>query len=242
LSSVVLTAGVKQPSTDICLETAPLVPKVILAVPSARVNFITMPTNGEGKSISYQPESPARTSSRSKQRSAIRFCSSVNLGHSPLFAAAQENALSAAKWLIERGGASVDQAKNNGASPLFVSSQEGHYEVATMLLAHSAKVDLEAMNDGITPLMIRCKNGHQEVAELPLNNGAKVDQADNSGWSFLLASSQQGHHEVVKLLMAKGTKVDQVDNAGGTALSKSRQKKKRRKEKEIMFISTDSLH
>ena len=126
--------------------------------------------------------------------------------------AAQTNALSAAKWLVERGGAKVDQARNDGVTPLIVSSQNGHAEVVKLLLANGAKVN-QISNHGFTSLFISREYGHREVVRQLLDHGANVDEAANDGGTALIVSSGYGHREVVKLCCPRAQKSARLTSA-----------------------------
>ena len=57
-------------------------------------------------------------------------------GNTALLAALGGGHLKVAEILVQKGGASVDQANKNGATPLSISSSNGHEEQMKLLLAN----------------------------------------------------------------------------------------------------------
>ncbi len=87
-------------------------------------------------------------------------------GTTPLLAAAEQNKLKAAAFLIQ-SGASVNQGDSYNRTPLMVAALEGHYHMAQLLLSAGALAHFKD-EYGETALTYATSQGYSKLAQLLL--------------------------------------------------------------------------
>ena len=85
-------------------------------------------------------------------------------GFTPLHAAAQFNATTALKALLDDGRLPIDGLSDQGCTPLFYAAEYGALQAVKALLRHGA--DASIAWNGNTPADIASRNGHDEVVAL----------------------------------------------------------------------------
>lgn len=84
-------------------------------------------------------------------------------GDTPLIDYVRNGCAQEVAWLLNVGGAVVDQPKHNGATALHIACGKGHIEIVLTLLAAGATVN-QARRDGTTPLYVASRHGHTDIA------------------------------------------------------------------------------
>lgn len=98
----------------------------------------------------------------------------------PLICAVQEGNWEVADYLLQEGGASVEQVDGTGRTPLMVSAAEGHSGVMELLLSKGADVH-KVDKEGQTALSWACLQGHRHAVVTLIDKGANVNTADRNG-------------------------------------------------------------
>ena len=124
-------------------------------------------------------------------------------GDTPLIDYVRNGCAQEVAWLLNVGGAVVDQPKHNGATALHIACGKGHIEIVLTLLAAGATVN-QARRDGTTPLYVASRHGLTEIAAALLAAGAAVNQASNTGLTPLATACRHGHLSTVQLLSSHG--------------------------------------
>jgi len=115
-----------------------------------------------------------------------------------------------AKYLIEKGGAIVNQPRgSDGLTALYMGCYNGNFEIVKYLVEKGAKVN-QTRFDGVGPLLISAQNGHLEIVQYLLrqNPRAYPHQSKRNGVTALAISCYMGHSEIVKCLVENGANVD----------------------------------
>ncbi len=108
-------------------------------------------------------------------------------GHTPLFTAAENNALGVAGLLLENGANVNAQASgsstaifNDMRTPLFEAVIFGYKDMAELLLKHGADVNASTIM-GQTPLFYAVINESPDMVEFLIDKGANVNAVDSTG-------------------------------------------------------------
>ncbi|ORC85377.1 ankyrin [Trypanosoma theileri] len=91
-------------------------------------------------------------------------------GHAtPLFVAAQNGCLTAARVLLHYG-ADPNSCRDTGATPLFIAAQQGYLEMLQLLLDSGARAAIRN-RQGVSPMMVAAYQGHVNCVLLLLEAG-----------------------------------------------------------------------
>ena len=123
-----------------------------------------------------------------------------NVSH--LHAAAIENDMEAARWLIANG-AEVNAKTDRDNTPLHDAAAKNAAEVAKLLIDNGAEVNAKN-EDGNTPLHFAAENNAAEVAKLLIDNGAEVNAENDNGYTPLDKAFGNGHGAMQSLLRQHG--------------------------------------
>ena len=143
---------------------------------------------------------------------------SNNNGETALLLAAWNGHLPMVQWLLQKGGARIDEADNDGETALLLAAWNGHLPMVQWLLAEGgARID-DANNQGSTALLYAALNGHLPVVQwLLAEGGARIDETDIGGKTALLLAALNGQLPVVQwLLQEGGARIDETNNYGYT--------------------------
>lgn len=130
-------------------------------------------------------------------------------GHTPLMAAAQNDALECAYLLLEEGAEvdpdvpSVSLKGWTPGTPLTVAALENSPSVAELLIGRGANVSVSD-GDGNTPLKMFAKHGQIDLVKLIVARGANIEAADKEGWKPLISAAYRGRIDVVEALLSAG--------------------------------------
>lgn len=154
---------------------------------------------------------------------------SLNLGETPLHAAASANQVALARYLISRR-ADVGIFDKSGSTPLLVAAIQADPDMVQALVEGGAAIDAKStVNVLATPLVyaaanpdpFKHKNNLAIIAYLLSRKGG-VDFPSASGRTALMAAAQQSDaaqgYERAALLIEKGAKLDLANDKGETAL------------------------
>ncbi|NLF96995.1 MAG: hypothetical protein GX569_09675 [Candidatus Riflebacteria bacterium] len=110
-----------------------------------------------------------------------RDAKEIELGETPLHAAAAADNETALKLLIEKGAA-VDATNDFLRTPLHYAAIKGHYEIVKLLC--KAKTNIHALDArGTTPLHDAAAAGHRRIYDYLIQLGASDSTLDNQGRS-----------------------------------------------------------
>jgi ankyrin repeat protein len=98
---------------------------------------------------------------------------------SPLFAAAQNDHLEAARLLLD-GGADPSLGDGDGSTPLTTTALRGHVEVLRLLLARGAAMDTQTAS-GNTAFHLACAANQPKCAEALARAGFDIGIKNNEG-------------------------------------------------------------
>jgi ankyrin repeat protein len=118
------------------------------------------------------------------------------------------------QFLIQEGGALVNQAMEDGTTPLYIAAQNGHLPVVQCLIQEGGALVNQAAEDGATPLFIAAQNGHLPVVQFLVQEGATVNQAKENGATPLIIAALKGHLPVAQYLIQQDAAVNQATDAG----------------------------
>jgi ankyrin repeat protein len=143
-----------------------------------------------------------------------------NHGYTPLFFAAMNDELSAARYLLAHG-ADVDHvgADYNGASVLGEACYLGHMDMVKYLVSAGADINLRGGNQKMDPLFLALEGGHLDVAQYLLSAGADINLAAINGITPLNWAASMNKPEIVQLLLSHGADVDAADKSHNTPLT-----------------------
>ena len=118
----------------------------------------------------------------------------------PLHAAAQYGRLPVVQWLVQQGGATVNQADIEGATCLHDAAREGQLPVVEWLVMKGgASVNQINTESNETPLSVAVQCGQLPVVQwLVKQGGAAVNQADRHGNTPLYHAVWQKCYPVVE--------------------------------------------
>ncbi len=126
--------------------------------------------------------------------------------NTPLHHAIDENKLTAAKLLINRG-ADVKALNYKKETPLHIAAYEGNADAVKLLLHHRADYTLREMRDRI-PLYLATNWGHDlETVKLLVNAGSDVNDKNNRDEIVLVSTLYYGREEIINYLIDKGATI-----------------------------------
>ena len=111
------------------------------------------------------------------------------------------------KFLIETGGANVNERNYRGQTPLHIAINRDHVEIARLLIDKGADVN-ERNDQGLTPLDIAVIWDKIEIAHLLIDKGADVNVRIDQGLTPLLFAMSLRKVEIAHLLIDKGADVN----------------------------------
>jgi ankyrin repeat protein len=142
--------------------------------------------------------------------------SADKMGRTPLHAAAENNQLNAATFLIEHGADVNAKDRNGGFTALDFALSSFHYiDMVRLLVEHGANVNT-ASSQGITPLQEAAMRGQKDAIVLLLAKGADVNACDDKGDSVLLWALMVGRMDAAVDLIEGGADVN-ARNAQGVS-------------------------
>jgi ankyrin repeat protein len=136
-----------------------------------------------------------------------------------LFWSLKNNKPDIAKWLIIKGGVSVN-AKSNyyyGMTPLHAVVLSGYTDVTELLINRGCDVHAKD-NYGWTPFHRAAYHGKTDMVELLIRSCANVNEKDNAGNTPLHWAAYSGHTAVAELLIQAGAQVNAKNEFNYTPL------------------------
>ena len=134
----------------------------------------------------------------------------------PLHSVARYGALSAARFLIDRG-ADFRAKEESGNTPLHLASIFRHDEIIDLLIQH--KVDVNILNaQGQSPLSLASLYGNPESIKLLLASGAKINFRDADGNTPLHIAVLYRHPENLDEILKVNPEIDAINTEGYTPL------------------------
>ena len=134
----------------------------------------------------------------------------------PLHSVARYGALSAARFLIDRG-ADFRAKEESGNTPLHLASIFRHDEIIDLLIQH--KVDVNILNaQGQSPLSLASLYGNPESIKLLLASGAKINFRDADGNTPLHIAVLYRHPENLDEILKVNPDIDAINTEGYTPL------------------------
>ncbi len=146
-------------------------------------------------------------------------------GRTALLIATYNNAIDAARLLIERG-ADVNAMDNQSDSPYLYAGAEGKLEILKLTI--EAGADLSSVNRyGGTALIPAAHHGHVSVVKYLLTTETNINHINYLGWTALLEAVILGdgsltYQSIVKLLVDAGAEKSIGDKNGLTAIDHAR--------------------
>jgi ankyrin repeat protein len=158
------------------------------------------------------PEPTARPTRgpRRKERASMQPVDHDGLDRR-LIAAAWDNDVDRARWLIAKG-ANVNAKDETEQSAYLVSTSEGYLRLLELTLRNGARVASKDRYNG-TGLIRAAERGHADVVGRLLQTRIEVDHVNNLGWTALheaviLGDGSRRYVDTVRLLVAAGADVD----------------------------------
>lgn len=146
-----------------------------------------------------------------------------NAGNNLLYAAASNNALKCAEYLI-KSGMRVDIENHLGVTALFRSSDLGFLKMCVLLLKLGANPNKATTYNKNTPLIVACQNGYSKIAEVLIAYGADINLCNvESARAFsIICDSSQGNEELLYLFINnENVNVNEQNDSGMTPLMHS---------------------
>lgn len=134
----------------------------------------------------------------------------------PLHSAACYGALSAARFLLERG-ADPDTKDERGDTPLHLASIFSHDDMIELLLRHEAGVN-QQNTEGQAPLILASLYGNAPSIRSLLAGGADINLKDADGSTPLHIAALYQNHENLAAILEEAPEIDAVNSAGDTPL------------------------
>lgn len=132
-----------------------------------------------------------------------------------LVGAACEGQLEVVKYLIEEGGADIDQQRDDA---VMAAVYAGRLEVVKYF-AQEGVHTRPTTRDTETPLMKAAFMGRFQVAKCLLEDcGVNVNAVTEGGYTALAWAACRGHFEMVKYLVERGANTHATNRDGQTAL------------------------
>jgi uncharacterized protein len=141
----------------------------------------------------------------------------INEGPPLLHAAVSLGTHDLTKFLIETGGANVNERNDRGQTPLDIAINWDHVEIARLLVDKGADVNSRD-NVGSTLLHEAIYRRKIEIARLLIDKGADVNVRNDLGYTPLHFAVKIEKIEIAHLLIDKGADVNSRDNVGSTLL------------------------
>ena len=131
-------------------------------------------------------------------------------GYTALNWACQQGYIDVVQWLIEEGGADMNQRDLQGYSCLYRAAGDGNLTIVKYLAEMEPSLIHEA-------LWSACFEGCEEIVEYLLSKGANVEKKGNWDSTPIIIASQQGHLSIVKLLVRAKANIEATDVKARTA-------------------------
>jgi uncharacterized protein len=124
----------------------------------------------------------------------------VVLGHTPVYAAAQEGHVRPIRTLCELG-ADVNTPNKSGQTPVYAAAAGGHDEAIRMLCELGADINAADKITGIIPVCVAAHFGHEKVVKLLHKLGADMNEESKLDCSPAAAARVMGHDAVTERLV-----------------------------------------
>jgi len=151
----------------------------------------------------------------------------------PLHSAARYGAISAARFLLDRG-ADLNVEDEKGNTPLHLASIFRHDEIVDLLIQHKADVDLFNAQ-GQTPLHLASLYGNPESIKLLLVGGANINIRDAEGNTPLHIAVLYRHPENLDEILKGNPDIDVTNTEGYTPLHLAVQRPENEKAIELLL-------
>lgn len=138
-------------------------------------------------------------------------------GVTALFLAAEKNQIDVCLYLIEIGGAVVNQMNANSHFPCHVAAQNNHVDILRLLFSQGANIDCLTDHQA-TPLFISAYEGNLEALKACIELGSKMELTTVQGVTALFISSERGHVDCTQFLFEIGAKTNVVRIDGHQAI------------------------
>jgi len=122
-----------------------------------------------------------------------------------------------ADYLIDKGGADINNVGANGNTPLTRSAFDGRLDTLRYCLDHGANLDHRTAN-GESSLLIALKSAHFKLAKLLLERGAHIDETDACGRTALMYGCMSKRQDIVAMALEEGANINLYDTWGLTPL------------------------
>lgn len=115
-----------------------------------------------------------------------------------LYLALQEDALDAARVLLQSDRTDVNQLNDADESPLMMAAYKDHMELAQVLVSRGASLN----KSGWTPLHYAATKGHVQMMRYLIGKGANINALSPNDTTPLMMAARYGSAEAVRLLLA----------------------------------------
>lgn len=139
-------------------------------------------------------------------------------GDPALYVALREDALAAARALLQSTQLDVNQSNASGESPLMMAAFRNHMDLARELVARGATVN----QDGWTPLHYAATRGHSDMMQFLILQGSNINALSPNGTTPLMMAAGYGTLEAVRLLLKYHADPQIKNQQGLTALDFAR--------------------
>lgn len=140
-----------------------------------------------------------------------------NRGLTPLNCTSIKGDIHFLKFLIEKGGAKIDEPSPKGWTPLLYTARGGFGEMVKYLLEKGANA-LHQDNSGGTVAHHAIEKGKADIIEVLIEYSVDIDIADNAGRTPLFEAIENNKISVTRLLVTNGCRVNIFDYSGHTPL------------------------
>jgi ankyrin repeat protein len=140
-----------------------------------------------------------------------------NRGLTPLNCTAIKGDLHFLKFLIEKGGARIDEPSPKGCTALLYAARGGYADMVKYLLEKGAN-SLHQDNSGGTVAHHALEKDKAEILEILVEYSVDMDIADNAGRTPLFEAIDNNKISAARLLVSNGARVDITDYSGHTPL------------------------
>lgn len=135
-------------------------------------------------------------------------------GQNALCIALGDEALQAARTLIDWPQTDVSKLNAADESPLMLAAIKGHLDLAEMLVKKGADIN----KAGWAPLHYAASGSHLPIIKLLLENSAYIDAESPNGTTPLMMAAMYGTPAAVNLLLQEGADAKLKNEQGLTAL------------------------
>ena len=135
-----------------------------------------------------------------------------------LYLALQEDALDAARALLQSARIDVNQVTDTDESPLMMAAFKGRMEFAQALVARGASLD----KSGWTPLHYAATKGHLDMMRYLIQQGANINAVSPNETTPLMMAARYGTPDAVRLLLDAHADPGMTNQQGMTALDFAR--------------------